>query len=348
MIAVAAMFSKARSAVTGAVRGSVALLLALMLGGCVLQPSRREPEGPPPGAVDGYFTLRDGTRLPYHDWRADGWVGTPPATVVLALHGFNDSRDAWEVPAPAFEAAGVELIAPDLPGFGDAPDRGRWPGVPAMMDDTRQMAEQLRARFPHARLVLMGESMGGAILMTLAASPDPPPVDGYVLVAPAVWSRAEMNLLLRSALWLASTLVPGMEVTGHEVPVHVRPTDNRAALVRLGQDPLTILATRFDTLRGLVNLMDAASSAAHLDRAPMLFLYGGRDDLVPPKATADMWRHLPPAAREAFYPGAYHLILRDLDRAVPTGDIIAWLHNLAAPLPSGADGAARAWLAEQP
>jgi alpha-beta hydrolase superfamily lysophospholipase len=344
MIAVVAMFSKARSAA----RLAAGLCMSLAVAGCAIQPLRPFPHGAPPSAVDGSFLLRDGTRLPYHDWHANGWLGQPPATVVLALHGFNDSRDAWEIPAPAFQDAGVELIAPDLPGFGDAPDRGHWPGVATMVDDTRQMAEQLRARFPHARLVLMGESMGGAVLMALAAAPDPPPVDGYVLVAPAVWSRAEMGLLLRSGLWLASHVVPGMEVTGAEVPVRVRASDNRAAIVRLGQDPLTILATRFDTLRGLVNLMDAASAAAPDDTAPMLFLYGGHDDLVPPKATADMWRRLPPTAREAFYPNAYHLMLRDLDRAVPTGDIIAWLRNPSAPLPSGAEAAARAWLARQP
>ena len=44
----------------------------------------------------------------------------------------------------------------------------------------------------------MGESMGAAVLMVLAANPAPPPVDGYVLIAPAVWGRAEMNVFLRA------------------------------------------------------------------------------------------------------------------------------------------------------
>jgi acylglycerol lipase len=39
--------------------------------------------------------------------------------------------------------------------------------------------------------------------------------------------------------------------------------------------------------------------------------------------------------------------LRDKDRAVPIGDILAWIRDPQAPLPSGAQEAAAAWLAKQ-
>ncbi|MBN8929781.1 MAG: hypothetical protein J0H19_24575 [Rhodospirillales bacterium] len=50
----------------------------------------------------------------------------------------------------------------------------------------------------------------------------------------------------------------------------------------------------------------------------------------------------------AFYPEGYHLLLRDLHRITPTEDIITWMRAPEAPLPSGADRAAAAWLARQP
>ena len=37
-------------------------------------------------------------------------------------------------------------------------------------------------------------------------------------------------------------------------------------------------------------------------------------------------------------------MLRDLQRAVPIGDILAWMADPHAPLPSGAERAAQAWL----
>jgi acylglycerol lipase len=181
--------------------------------------------------------------------------------------------------------------------------------------------------------------------MCLATSPDPPPVAGYVLVSPAVWGRAEMNVFLRSALWLFANLVPGFTLTGQVA--HVVASDNREALKRLAEDPLTIHGTRVDTVRGLVNLMDAALAAAAHFHAPALFMYGGKDELIPDKATVATWRPLPPGPVLAFYPAGYHLMLRDHERITPIDDILAWIRRPDEPLPSGADRAATAWLAQQ-
>ena len=90
---------------------------------------------------------------------------------------------------------------------------GLWPGTDGLTADARVMVRLLRARYPHTKLILMAESMGAAALMVMATQPDPPPVDGYVLIAPAVWGRSEMNLLMRAALWLADQTMPGMAVT---------------------------------------------------------------------------------------------------------------------------------------
>jgi alpha-beta hydrolase superfamily lysophospholipase len=207
------------------------------------------------------------------------------------------------------------------------------------------MAALLHARYPHARLILMGESMGAAALMCLATAPDPPANATYVLVSPAVWSRSEMNPFERGGLWLMAGLLPGFTVTGQSA--HVMASDNIRALIRLSRDPLTIHDTRFDTIDGLVNLMDAAAAAAPRFNASSLFLYGGKDELVPPDAMARVWRDLPPGPVRAFYPSGYHLLLRDLGRAGPISDVIDWLLVPAAPLPSGAEAAAAAWLAQQ-
>jgi hypothetical protein len=50
------------------------------------------------------------------------------------------------------------------------------------------------------------------------------------------------------------------------------------------------------------------------------------------------------AQRVAFYPEGHHMLLRDFGGAAVAGDILAWMGDRAAPLPSGADQAARAWL----
>jgi len=317
------------------------IAVAFLLGGCA---EHLVPPGPAidqPGATDDVFVMPDGMRLPYRAWLPEG----QPWAVVLALHGMNDSRDAWEYPAPDFASAGVAVFAPDQRGFGDTSVRGYWPGAQALTDDARTMTRLLHQRYPRAKLILMGESMGAAVLMCLATDPDPPRVDGYVMVAPAVWGRAEMNLFLRTSLWLLANLIPGFTVTGRVARVVA--SDNREAIRRLSQDPLTIHETRLDAVRGLVDLMDAALAAAPRFHAPALFLYGGKDELIPDKATAATWRGLPEGPVRAFYPGGYHLLLRDHERMTPIDDVLFWIRYPGMPLPSGGDRAAGAWLAKQ-
>jgi alpha-beta hydrolase superfamily lysophospholipase len=318
------------------------MLAVMWLAGCVApgMPTGAA-EGKPPETT-GFFTMPDGTALPYRVWLPNG----PPVAIILALHGMNDSRDAWEYPAPDFAAAGMAVFSPDQRGFGATPSRGLWPGTDGFTADARVMVRLLRARYPRTKLILMAESMGAAALMVLATEPDPPPVDGYVLIAPAVWGRDKMNVFMRASLWVADHTVPAMKLTGGGL-VKVTASDNRQALVRLSTDPLTIHATRVDAIKGLVDLMDQALAAApHFD-ARALFLYGGHDELVPTRATAATWEALPPGPVRAFYQDGYHLLLRDQERETPIADILSWIRDPTAPLPSGADHAATAWIENQ-
>jgi alpha-beta hydrolase superfamily lysophospholipase len=323
------------------------VMTMLSLAACTTQ---LEPPGPSVATATetpDAFVMPDGVRLPYRVWLPAGAPERQPEAVVLALHGMNDSRDAWEIPGPAFAAAGIAVYAPDQRGFGETASRGYWPSTEGLVDDARVMTRLLRQRYPGARLYLMGESMGAAVLMVLATEPHAPNVAGYVLMAPAVWGRAEMNVFMRGALWLAARAVPGLMLENRGY-VKITASDNHAALVRLSQDPLTIHATRVDATSGLVDLMDAALASAPKFRARALFLYGGKDDLVPKRATVATWRALPEdGPRRAYYPDRYHLAMRDLERATVINDVVAWMKDPAAPLPSGADRAAQTWVKQE-
>jgi pimeloyl-ACP methyl ester carboxylesterase len=128
--------------------------------------------------------------------------------------------------------------------------------------------------------------------------------------------------------------------------VRIIASDNDEALRALGRNPLTIKSTRFDTLRGLVDLMDLALAAApRFPAAPSLFLYGANDMIIPPTATRRTWERLPPPpVRRARYEKGYHLLLRDLERSIPTADILAWMQWPGARLPSDAEAVATAWM----
>ena len=285
--------------------------------------------------------MRDGYVLPARLWRPSG----TPRGIILALHGFTDSRDAWEYPAPGFAQAGYLVVAPDQRGFGATVGRGTWAGQEAMIGDARELAGRLRREHPGIPLVIMGESMGGAVAMCVAARA-PETASAYVLLAPAVWGRAQMAPGVRGALWAASRVAPCWHLTGQEVKLDIAASDNREALVRLAQDPLTLRGSTIAMLSGLVDLMDSAQAAAPHLPPNTLILDGRRDQVIPPQATAAAWARLPPGVRRGFYLSGYHLLLRDMDRALVEADVLAWLDNPQRWLPSGADINAASWRAD--
>lgn len=221
-----------------------------LLGGCA--GSTPEPAPVPPARYaaaarlvppDRVFSLSDVAAIPARVWPAHG----REQAVVLALHGFNDSRDAWEYSAPALAGQGITLVAPDIRGFGGAPMRGGWAGTPRLLADTREEVALLRQEHPGVPLYLMGESMGGAVLMLLMSMPDAPDVAGTILLAPAVWN---LGVGADIPLDILATLFPHSLVSGRELPVHVVASDNPAALIRLYYNPLTLRQTRLEALRG--------------------------------------------------------------------------------------------------
>jgi alpha-beta hydrolase superfamily lysophospholipase len=281
-------------------------------------------------------------RLPVHAWLPP----SPPRAVVIGLHGMNEHARAFaEDAAPWFTDQGIALYAYDQRGFGGSPNRGIWAGHETMAADATQAARLLRARHPGLPLVLMGESMGGAVLLVAGAAADPPPVDGYALLAPAVVGRDSLGWLPRNLLDALVAVVPMMGFAN--TAPGFQPTDNIAAWQRWSRDPLLLRHTRVDALAGLVDLMDAAVDAAPRFRAPALLLYGGRDRLVPARPTRRLLAALPDPGRQraAFYPDGYHMLLRDLQGERVARDIATWAADRGAPLPSGAEAAARAWLA---
>lgn len=328
-----------------------ATLLAAVLGsalpGCATERPFYRQDAPvvPP---DLLLTTDDGAKLPVRVWRPPGRA----RAAVLALHGFTDSRDAWEQVGPLFARQGIALYAIDQRGFGAAPGRGHWAGTDRMLEDAAEAAAAVQAREPGAPLYLMGESMGGAEVLCLAADDrlarHGVHAAGGIALAPAVWGAGQMNLLTTVSLDSTDLVAPGWVLTGRMLPFRVRATDDRAALIRLARDPLTLIGTRVSMLKGLVGLMTRAQGAAGGVRLPLLVAYGGRDELVPAAATAAAWSKLPPTTRRAFYANGFHLMMRDLDKAAVEDDVLSWIEAPDRPLPSGADVLAAGWWASRP
>ncbi|MBB6254022.1 alpha/beta fold hydrolase [Nitrospirillum iridis] len=318
------------------------LLLCLMAPLAACAPAARLASPPvvvAPQVTAAGITTRDGTVLPTQSWLpADG----PPKAVILALHGFNDYANAYDAPGRWWAEHGVATYAYDQRGFGRNPRSGVWAGGDVMVRDMWDAAAALHDRYPDTPLFLTGESMGAAVLLTALAGHDlPAGFRGAILTAPAVWSRATMPFYQSWALALANWTVPWLTVTAPRGLIHVQASDNIPMMIALGRDPLVVKATRVDALKGLTDLMDAAMAATATFHVPSLVMYGQHEELIPREPMRQALARLPDQSqggpRIAFYPTAWHMMLRDLNAEIVWRDILAWVTDPAAPLPSGMD-----------
>jgi len=303
----------------------------LLVAGCAPSFAPSAEGSVTPELASDAIIARDGTRLPLRHWDAEG--GKPRA-VIVGLHGMSDYSKAFDMPGKVWAKLGITTLAYDQRGFGVSQNPGVWAGADAMRSDLSDAVAAARARYPGVPVFVLGESMGGAVVLTALAWDKPPAVDGVILVAPAVWSRADMPLTYRAALFLAAHLLPGMILSNSAAGrvVTIVPSDNVEMLRALSRDPLFQKKTRTDTLFGLVNLMDEARTAP--DRIaktpPILFLYGANDQIIPAKPTQSVIAglenktpKLPLTVKR--YEHGYHMLLRDLEGEQVDKDVADWV-----------------------
>jgi acylglycerol lipase len=254
------------------------------------------------------------------------WDAPQPTAVIVALHGMSDYSNAFDMPGTWWAQHGITTLAYDQRSFGRSSNPGIWPGADALRGDLDDFIDAARAKYPHVPIYAMGESMGGAVVLSALAATHPPRADGVILVAPAVWSRSDMPLSYRIALWVTAHTMPGLTLSGKGLKIW--PSDNVEMMRKLARDPLFQHETRADAVYGLVNLMDEARHAPETlppQTPPILFLYGAKDQIIPKEPSEAVIAALGPHMTVHHYEHGYHMLLRDLDRETVWSDVRDWI-----------------------
>ena len=174
-----------------------------------------------PGFRSETITVK-GVRL--HYWRG----GDPRGQPVVLWHGFLSTGYAWHQVAPPLAQAGLEVLIPDMRGFGDSDKPAGDVGY-----DNRALAEECRALvgeigFGSGRpLVLAAHDMGAPPALIWAAD-HPEEIDGLLYIeAPVMLSEVLQKIIAYtpqamvkgSMWWWVLPLAPGVPerlVVGNE------------------------------------------------------------------------------------------------------------------------------------
>lgn len=305
-------------------------LIVTLLGGCTPKTQEVHSAYKTPLLVNDTWMRSDGTQLKLRRWLPD----QPPHAVILGVHGFNNYSDTFSAPAKSWISQGIAVYAFDQRGFGTTKNIGIWAGTDVMVNDLAELAMLLKDPYPTTPLYIVGFSMGGAVTMIAMGRGLLPQIAGSILVAPATSGRKHMPFYQRATLLLISHTLPWFKVKGRGL---THGSDNISALKALRSDPLVIKKTRMDALYGLVHLMNEALSVSSAIQSPLLILYGENDMLVSKESMLSILQSLTAPNRFALYEKGYHMLLHDLQAEKTYQDIITWIKDSKAPLPSGTE-----------
>lgn len=273
------------------------------------------------------IATRDGIELHLHRWQAAAMFPTPLARIAL-VHGLAEHARRYDAFALRLNAAGIELIAPDLRGHGKSPGERVW--IESFDDyllDTDALVSAAQTTAPlKIPLFLMGHSMGGAIAALYAIERLP---ENDQKLAGLILSSAALKPPANAPRWklklggLISRLMPRfpamnidpatlsrahgvVEANRRDPLVHHRPIPARTA------SQIVAAMRRIAAGRASINL-------------PLFVFHGTQDALTNPDGSREFEADTGSTdSTLMILQGSYHETLNDLDRDRVIKALIDW------------------------
>ena len=231
-------------------------------------------------------------------------------TAVLLVHGFPGTPAEVRPMAGALHDAGYTVQGILLPGFG--PQFATLPERTPQDWVTAVIAAVIQLRATHARVVLLGLSLGGAVSLQAAAHAD---VDGLILAAPFyhLGGPAWMTAIWPALRPVAARIRPFKLIRPNFSDPRTRDMFEEYLPGLDPDDPAVQQALRDLSLP--VALLEKVAqtgeagceAAAAVAGLPLLVLQGTDDDVVPPSRTAELRQRLPQHTYVEL-PGDHHFL----------------------------------------
>lgn len=255
------------------------------------------------------------------------WKSQAPARIiVVCIHGLGLCARAYKPLAKELSAAGIDGFGVNVRGFGpdrDKPDRAKLNCIETV-SDVSKLLTNIRKEKPDYKVFLIGESMGGALAIRIAAE-NPGLVDGVVCSAPA-WKLLKMRHtavkgVFELFLFPGSSPGPAGRAMMHQATTDPELTEHWLT------DRSHKLRLSFKEATSLLQFISKTDTYAKRLIKPVLIVQGLDDHLVSPKAVAKLVRDIPSENKTFLIDGkGEHLVLEEGKFSPPLVEkLIAWL-----------------------
>jgi len=268
-----------------------------------------------------HFNGVGGVRIVYDVWEPDD--GDCRGVVVLC-HGYAEYARRYDHVAQRFGESGLAVYALDLRGHGRSGGKRVFlRDISEYTADFHTLVGIAAGEYPELKRVVLGHSMGGGVVFAYGVE-HPDDYAAMVLSGPAVAAQDGVSPVMVAVAKTLGKFLPGL-------PVEQLPAD------AVSRDPAVVAAYENDPLvhhgklpagiaRALIDVGETMPLRAAALTAPLLVVHGEADKLIPVQGS----RHLMECvgstdAHLKVYPGLYHEVFNEPERAVVLDDVAAWI-----------------------
>lgn len=241
-----------------------------------------------------------------------------PRVAMLCIHGFSLHKGCFAAFGKEMANDGIATYAMDLRGFGELKDNTSSNSTldfDGCLVDIKTVLERIHKNHPGLPVVILGESMGGAIALRATAF-YPDLISGLIASVPARdrfgFSSGETKVGVKGAI---NTIFGGYskKIDHAALGAVQKISDKEEVRAEWTKDPL--MRTDF-SLKEFVQLdgfmSENLAAASMVKKTPVLFIQGTNDKLIRPAGTWKLYEKLDTANRQmVFSKNSEHLLFEE-------------------------------------